>query len=115
MSVTNPVLVGCCGWNAAQSLYFSTFPVIEIQTTFYQPPAVNVVKRWKARSPIGFRFCIKAWQLITHPATSPTYRRLKSRLSAQERDLYGGFQATEQVALAWEGSVAKTGEACLLA
>lgn len=45
---------------------------------------------------------MKAWQLITHTPSSPTYRRLKSGVSAQERDLYGSFRPTEQVWLAWE-------------
>ncbi len=53
-------------------------------------------------APPGFRFCMKAWQLITHTPASPTYRRLKSGISASERDLYGSFRPTEQVALSWE-------------
>ena len=45
---------------------------------------------------------MKAWQLITHTPSSPTYRRLKSPVSREEQDLYGGFRPTEQVWLAWE-------------
>jgi uncharacterized protein YecE (DUF72 family) len=45
---------------------------------------------------------MKAWQLITHTPTSPTYRRLATAVSPQEQDLYGSFRPTEQVALAWE-------------
>ncbi len=45
---------------------------------------------------------MKAWQLITHTPTSPTYRRLKSRLSPAEHDLVGSFRPTDQVFLAWE-------------
>ena len=45
---------------------------------------------------------MKAWQLITHTPDSPTYRRLKSRVSPTERDLYGSFRRTEQVWLAWQ-------------
>ena len=45
---------------------------------------------------------MKAWQLITHTPASPTYRRLKSKLSAGEEELYGSFRQTEQVRLAWE-------------
>src|SRR5207253_10617075 len=41
-------------------------------------------------------------QLITHTPASPTYRRLKSKVSPSERDLYGSFRGTEQVWLAWE-------------
>jgi uncharacterized protein YecE (DUF72 family) len=95
-------IVGCCGWSEAQARYFADFPSIELQTTFYQPPAVAVARRWKAKAPPGFVFCIKAWQLITHTASSPTYRRLKSGISPKEHDLYGSFRPTEQVWLAWE-------------
>jgi uncharacterized protein YecE (DUF72 family) len=97
-----PCFVGCCGWTEAQARYAVDFPTIELQTTFYQPPADAVAKRWRSQAPPGFRFCLKAWQLITHTPSSPTYRRLKSGISATERDLYGGFQPTEQVWLAWE-------------
>ena len=95
-------IVGCCGWTEAQARYLSHFATIEIQTTFYQPPASAVALRWKALAPPHFRFCMKAWQLITHTPSSPTYRRLKSGVSPEERDLYGSFRPTEQVWLAWE-------------
>jgi uncharacterized protein YecE (DUF72 family) len=78
------------------------FPTIELQTTFYQPPAIPVARRWRSLAPAGFHFCMKAWQLITHSPSSPTYRRLRSPISAQESDLYGSFRRTEQVRLAWE-------------
>ena len=94
--------MGCCGWTQAQAKYFASFHAIEIQTTFYQPPSDAVARRWKAAAPAGFRFCMKAWQLITHTPSSPTYRRLKSGVSGSEKDLYGSFRPTEQVALAWQ-------------
>jgi uncharacterized protein YecE (DUF72 family) len=94
--------VGCCGWSEAQGRYVADFPTIELQSTFYQPPANAVADRWKAIAPAGFRYCLKAWQLITHTPSSPTYRKLKSPVSEQERELYGSFRPTEQVWLAWE-------------
>lgn len=94
--------VGCCGWSEAQARYVVDFPAIELRTTFYQPPPIGVVKRWKSLAPPDFRFCLKAWQLITHTPSSPTYRRLKSEISVTERDLYGSFRPTEQVWRAWE-------------
>lgn len=101
MEGTSP-LVGCCGWAEAQPRYVQTFRTIELQTTFYQPPANPVAQRWKALAASEFHFCMKAWQLITHTPASPTYRRLKAEISASERDLYGSFRPTEQVHLAWE-------------
>lgn len=94
--------VGCCGWTEAQARYIRDFTTIELQTTFYQPPSIAVAKRWKAQAPPEFRFCMKAWQLITHTPSSPTYRRLKSKVSPNEQNLYGNFRPTEQVWLAWE-------------
>lgn len=94
--------VGCCGWTEAQPRYVASFRAIELQTTFYQPPASRVAERWKSAAPPEFHFCMKAWQLITHTPSSPTYRRLKSAVSPSERDLYGSFRPTEQVWLAWE-------------
>lgn len=101
--MTEPrALVGCCGWTEAQGRYVKDFGTIELQTTFYQMPATDVARRWKALAPPEFRFCLKAWQLITHTPASPTYRRLKSNVSTEEADLYGSFRPTEQVWLAWE-------------
>jgi uncharacterized protein YecE (DUF72 family) len=97
-----PVTVGCCGWTEAQARYVADFPAIELQSTFYQPPANRVAQRWRALAPQDFRYCMKAWQLITHPPSSPTYRRLKGGISDQERDCYGSFRDTEQVRLAWQ-------------
>jgi uncharacterized protein YecE (DUF72 family) len=94
--------VGLCGWNGSQTSYFEAFDCIEIQSTFYDPPALNVVRRWRAAAPSRFQFCIKAWQLITHTASSPTYRRLRVPLAQNERDAVGSFQQTEQVWQAWQ-------------
>src|SRR6187200_3158013 len=62
----------------AQAPYVTDYRAFELQTTFYQPPEVAVAKRWKSQAPCEFRCCMKAWQLITHAPSSPTYRRLKS-------------------------------------
>ena len=62
--------------------------------TFYQPSAEKVMRRWRECMPAGFEFTIKAWQLITHAASSPTYRRLKRPLTARERAEAGAFRDT---------------------
>jgi uncharacterized protein YecE (DUF72 family) len=95
-------LIGCCGWAGAQANYFSQFPVIEIQSTFYDPPAAKVASRWRASAPPDFEFCIKAWQLITHSCSSPTYRRLRRSISPERREQCGFFQDTEEVWDAWK-------------
>jgi uncharacterized protein YecE (DUF72 family) len=95
-------LIGCSGWAGSQGDYFSEFPVIEIQSTFYDPPAAKVAVRWRAVAPTGFEFCIKAWQLITHAPSSPTYRRLRQPIDENRRALYGSFQDTDEVWEAWQ-------------
>jgi uncharacterized protein YecE (DUF72 family) len=97
-----PTLIGCCGWAEKQSLYLSHFPVIEIQSTFYHPPAAKVATKWRELATSDFIFCIKAWQLITHTASSPTYRRLRSPIAAEDRECLGSFRDTEQVWQAWK-------------
>lgn len=99
---SNSLLVGCCGWSEAKTKYFADFPAVELQSTFYEPPSLALAQKWRALAPSSFQFCLKAWQLITHTRSSPTYRKLKSKLGAAEHDFVGSFQATEQVVLAWE-------------
>ena len=98
--------VGCCGWAAARARYCEQFRTVELQSTFYQPPAVDLAERWRREVPQEFRFSLKAWQLITHPATSPTYRKLKTPLPEKTRLAVGGFQPTEEVWRAWEVTLA---------
>jgi Uncharacterized conserved protein len=94
--------LGLCGWNGSQRSYFEEFDCIEIQSTFYDPPNPQVARKWRSAAPPSFKFCIKAWQLITHSAASPTYRRLRSPIAASEREAVGSFRQTEQVWQAWE-------------
>lgn len=82
--------------------YFQQFRTIELQNTFYEPPRVELAEKWRREAPEDFRFCLKAWQLITHAASSPTYRKLKTPLAERSRDAVGGFQPTEEVWRAWE-------------
>ncbi|MCS7223129.1 MAG: DUF72 domain-containing protein [Armatimonadetes bacterium] len=100
------VLIGCCGFPVKRSQYYRQFPVVEIQQTFYQPPQKETVKRWRVEAPDDFLFTVKAWQLITHPPTSPTYRRLKKPLSDKEKREAGHLQLTDTVLRAWDETVA---------
>jgi uncharacterized protein YecE (DUF72 family) len=102
LEVTGRVQIGCCGWREARARYFEHFPVVELQDPFYEMPAPSLAAKWRAEAPDSFTFCLKAWQLITHTPSSPTYRRLKSQIAPSERALYGSFRPTEQVRLAWE-------------
>ncbi len=94
--------VGLCGWTISQSSYVRHFPVVEVQHTFYEPPADAVLTRWRTRVPAGFEFTIKAWQIVTHESNSPTYRRLKRPLTDSERGQVGAFRVTPPVLASWQ-------------
>jgi len=100
------IKVGCCGFAAAQKKYFELFKVVEIQQTFYQIPEIKTAEKWRHAAPPGFEFTMKAWQLITHVPSSPTYRRLRERIDPGKADRYGGFQATIEVVNAWKRTAA---------
>jgi uncharacterized protein YecE (DUF72 family) len=86
----------------AQREYVRSFKVVEVQQTFYQPPQISTLEKWRAEAPDDFEFTLKAWQLITHESRSPTYRRLKRALSEEEREECGSFRPTAIVKEAWE-------------
>src|SRR3954470_6455363 len=47
--------------------YSQIFNTVEINSTFYRPPAETVTKNWAASTPSDFTFAIKCWQKFTHP------------------------------------------------
>ena len=105
-SKTQLVNVGCCGFRSAMVDYLRHFRVVEVQQTFYQPPRISTLERWRVQAPQDFEFTLKAWQLITHEARSPTYRRLKRNLSEAEQTQCGSFRPTEMVREGWEVTLA---------
>jgi uncharacterized protein YecE (DUF72 family) len=92
------VRIGTCGFRSSQEVYSSQLSSVEVQHTFYQPPQVKTLEGWRAAAPKGFEFTLKAWQLITHASSSPTYKRLKKKLSEAELDDAGYFRPTPIVA-----------------
>ena len=100
------IKVGLCGFTVGMAAYARSFPVVEVQQTFYDPPTDASMKRWLVAMPDGFEFTIKAWQLITHEGKSPTYRRLKRPLDAEERATCGGFRDSPIVRKAFDRTIA---------
>lgn len=95
------VKIGCCGFPINRRKYYAAYGLVEIQQTFYRPPQVQTCVRWRADAPAEFEFAVKAWQLITHDASSPTYRRLGRPVPSELRDRYGSFRPTDEVRAAW--------------
>jgi uncharacterized protein YecE (DUF72 family) len=98
------VIVGCCGFPVSHGKYYREFRTIELQSTFYQLPQEITAMRWRQEAPSDFEFCMKAWQAITHPLTSPTWRKVKSPPS-RARDKYGLLRPTKQNFEAWEATL----------
>jgi len=80
MKPANDTKVGCCGFIVSQAEYFKLFPLIEIQNTFCQLPRLGTAKKWRDSAPPGFEFTMKAWQLITHEPSRPSYRRANIKI-----------------------------------
>lgn len=95
-------LVGTCGFVESHQKTFKDFSIVEIQQTFYQPPRIATVKRWREEAPDDFIFTLKAWQLLTHEATSPTYRRVKEALSDNQLAMAGSFKWNPVTRMAWQ-------------
>ncbi|MDQ3634902.1 MAG: DUF72 domain-containing protein [Acidobacteriota bacterium] len=100
------IKIGTCGFRGRKEEYAEIFSCVEVQHTFYQPPQTKTLERWRALMPDDFEFTLKAWQLITHEAKSPTYRRLSKKLTKTEKAEAGYFKPTKIVHEAWEITLA---------
>ncbi len=96
------IKVGCCGFPGGMQRYFQDFELAETQSTFYDLPRQETAQKWREKAPKDFEFSIKAWQLITHPATSPTYKKAKVTIAGDKEKNYGFFRTTEEVFFAWK-------------
>jgi len=95
------IKVGCCGFPVKRETYDKVFSVVEVQQTFYQLPQLTTANKWREEAHPDFEFTMKAWQLITHEPSSPTYRRLRTPVSEKMKKECGSFKNTESVARAW--------------
>lgn len=95
------IKIGTCGFRINKHKYADQLTCVEIQHTFYQPPQIQTLRRWREELPGDFEFTVKAWQLITHAATSPTYRRLRMDLTEQQKNEAGWFRWNRTVKNAW--------------
>jgi uncharacterized protein YecE (DUF72 family) len=70
--------------------YARQFPLVEVDATYYAPPAESTVKLWAARTPPGFVFNIKAFSLLTgHPTkVSAIFKDL--RPETDKKNVYPG-------------------------
>jgi uncharacterized protein YecE (DUF72 family) len=96
------IFVGCCGFPTGRKKYYTLFNVVELQETFYNPPDVEKLAKLRQEAPEGFIFTLKAWQAITHPTDSPTWKKSKFKPREDHKDKYGYLKPTREVFEAWE-------------
>lgn len=89
------IKVGCCGFPVSYKKYMREFTVVEVQQSFYRRLGNKQVDNWIREAPEGFEFVLKAPQCVTHPPSSPTYRR--SHLGRDEIEQCGFFKLTDVV------------------
>ena len=106
MNKAGEINIGTCGFGMTQDQYAELFSCVEVQHTFYQPPMVKTLERWKAARSKEFEYTLKAWQLITHTSKSPTQKRLSKRITEAQKEEAGSFRDTDTVKEAWEVTLA---------
>lgn len=96
------IIVGCCGL-AGMKLedYARRFPVLELQSTFYKLPRASTAERWRKVAP-KLAFTLKAFQGITHPADSPTWRKSKKELEGVDPAEVGLLRVSKFTKRAWD-------------
>lgn len=95
------VKIGCCGFPVGREKYYKEFFLVEIQKSFYGGLSQKLAQKWREEAPAKFEFTLKASQLITHPPTSPTYRRFPGKIEGKG---IGHFCPSQEVIKAFEES-----------
>lgn len=86
--------------------YASQFPLTEVDSTYYAPPAERQARLWAERTPPGFRFNVKAYSLLTGHPTRPRslWSALRSELpeeAVQKRSIYASHLSAEALEETW--------------
>ncbi|WP_341715964.1 DUF72 domain-containing protein [Micromonospora sp. FIMYZ51] len=68
--------------------YARQFPLVEVDATYYSPPAERTARLWAERTPAEFTFNVKAFSLLTgHPTkVSSLYKELRPQ--TDKRNVY---------------------------
>ncbi|MBG0829983.1 DUF72 domain-containing protein [Planomonospora sp. ID67723] len=83
--------------------YAGRFPLVEVDATYYHPPALRTVEAWRDRTPAGFTFNVKAFSLLTgHPTPARSlYKDIRVRLGDPDGTLYARDLGPEVVDEVW--------------
>jgi len=98
------IIAGCCGFGLKGGVkaYYNSFEIVELQSTFYRLPRVETAQKWRREAPQGFEFVVKTWQAMTHPLSSPTWKRERIVPDEQARSQYGHLKPTAENLDAWK-------------
>jgi len=89
------ILVGTCGFPGKRDKIFSSLDAVEIQESFYSLLGEKKIENLRKQKPPDFIYTFKAWQATTHPHTSPTWKRMKTKPKGDIKK-YGWLRATEE-------------------
>jgi uncharacterized protein YecE (DUF72 family) len=84
--------------------YARQFPLVEVDSTYYAPPAEETVRLWAGRTPADFTFNIKAFSLLTQHPTRPAalYKDLRDAVRGDRKNVYLRDLDTGVVEAVWE-------------
>ena len=80
------IVIGCGGWQYfiipnmdPLKAYSMAFRFVEVNSTFYKIPPIDLVKSWRRRVPRDFEFSVRLNRLISHvKKLNPTERAVKA-------------------------------------
>jgi uncharacterized protein YecE (DUF72 family) len=68
--------------------YAQQFSLVEVDSTYYSPPAERTAAAWVDRTPSGFTFNIKAFSLLTQHPTRPAALYKDVRPATDKKNIY---------------------------
>jgi uncharacterized protein YecE (DUF72 family) len=68
--------------------YARQFPLVEVDATYYAPPAEQTARLWAQRTPDDFTFNIKAFSLLTGHPSKPTALPTDLRPETDKKNIY---------------------------
>ncbi len=96
--VDDLIKIGCCGFQTSKSKYFENFRLVEIQKTFYRPPKLSTLDKWRKEAPENFEFTVKAWMALTHDPRS----RIWDKTGLPREEGYGLLKPTMKNFDVWD-------------
>ena len=95
------IFIGCCGFSINMKKYFQEFSTVEVQQTFYKIPRESTLLKWRKQAGESFIFNVKCFQGVTHPLSSPTWKRFGKKPKGN----YGLLQPSKEVFESWEATL----------